>query len=384
MRSTQGKKERENLSHDIKGHLAEFKKLARKQEKQEARLIVTANHCNSFQNVLQKAHEKEAAMLQKKLRKTLKAEAKGYEESIRSEEKAFMGRLEEMDEQHTREIEAILSRWESKVGPNARLTGVEADEAQRQFHEEMFALGRVHLSKKKALIVEQQAKLHSMQIDNHTRAPSASSSRPYLLLVERRLEVECQEEIHALERTFALEKAQRMVEVHHKDLSRLLSSSERRTDEDERELKAYVNSIVQQEQNLVREKHRAERALLEYEMEKKLEIMKGQQQVELLETSFLFKKLEWDLKYEHFVIVDTPGAPSRADLLNIEEEMHQAQVNTVAANTEKALQKLKQKYKKNRGKLKFMASSRSHRDTLSPIHSDSPSHSPDRPDKDKR
>lgn len=104
-------------------------------------------------------------MIQKKLRKTLKAEAKAYEEAIRNEEKAFMVRLEEMDEQHSREIEALLTRWESKLDSNTRAGG-EADDVKNQFHEEMFALGRVHLGKKKALIVEQQTKLHGMQIDN--------------------------------------------------------------------------------------------------------------------------------------------------------------------------------------------------------------------------
>lgn len=203
--------------------------------------------------------------------------------------------------------------------------------------------------------------------------------------MERKLECECLGEIQALESKFAVEKAQRMVDVHHKDLSRMLSSAERRTDEEESELKAYVNTIVQQEKALVTEKHRAEQALLEYEMEKKLEVMKGQQQIELLETSFLFKKLEWDLKYEHFVVVDTAGAPSRADLLNIEEEMHLTQVNTVAASTEKALQRLKQKYKKNRGKLKFMAPSRTQKEPSpvrsaaeSPKRSSSPMPSPDK------
>lgn len=39
VRHAQGKKERENLSRDIKGNLAEFKKLARKQEKHEVNAV---------------------------------------------------------------------------------------------------------------------------------------------------------------------------------------------------------------------------------------------------------------------------------------------------------------------------------------------------------
>lgn len=191
------------------------------------------------------------------------------------------------------------------------------------------------------------------------KPPHDSLPFPYLSVVsfnfdpldERTLEVEVLRQTQQLEMNLMHENVAKQTEVDKTEFDMLVAKSSGALSKD---VKDYLNAMVEQEKNLLKEKHIAVLRLLSYSYEKKLEQVRGQQQIEQLETQLLFKHLEWDLKYEHQIIVDTPGAPTREDILVSETEMYQKHAQEIQKQVERNLEKLKTQYKKAKARLRYL------------------------------
>jgi len=199
---------------------------------------------------------------------------------------------------------------------------------------------REHLNNKRLLVLSQQAKIRKMQLDN--------------IEAQRTLEVDCLRELQLLETNLMLENAAKQSEVEQGEIAKLLGAETSPSGSAIVDATEYMNALVEQEKNLLKEKHNAVLRMLLYDYEKRTAKFKGQQQIDRLETELVFRNLEWDLKFEHGIVKDAPGKPSRTDIAVSDREVHNQHISEIERQVEKSLEKLKTQYKKAKAKLRYL------------------------------